>query len=88
MKRARSRRITRAGVSVSMELRCATLPGLVKILRLKSFLNPVVISSLDQNVKASPNQLTLSLEQYIDSHRMTTPKDLLIKAVLHEFIQF
>ena len=46
------------------------------------------ISSLDQNVKASPNQLTLSLEQYIDSHRMTTPKDLLIKAVLHEFIQF
>lgn len=46
------------------------------------------ISSLYQNVKASPNQLTLSLEQYIDSHRMTTPKDLLIKAVLHEFIQF
>lgn len=46
------------------------------------------ISSLDQNVKASPNQLTVLLEQYIDSHRMTTPKDLLVKAVLHEFTQF
>lgn len=46
------------------------------------------ISSFDQNVKASPSQLTLLLEQYIGSHRMTTPKDLLIKAVLHEFTQF